>query len=78
MLYSIIDTKKGEAHGLKPALHNLIGDKMVVNENELRRISDDIYEAARTLGGEVMPEGVVVGEMKRNRQNKDRQNKDRQ
>lgn len=70
MLYSIIDTKKGEAHGLKPALHNLIGDKMVVNENELRYVSDDIYEAARTLGGDVMLEGEVIEELKKNRQNK--------
>lgn len=70
MLYSIINTEKGKEYGFNPALHNLIGDRMVVNENELRHVSPDIYEAARTLGGDVIPLGEVTEELKKNRQNK--------
>lgn len=65
MLYSIINTEKGKAHGFNPALHNTIGDRMVVNENELRHVSDDIYEAARILGGDIMQPGEVMEELKK-------------
>lgn len=64
MLYSIINTEKGRAHGFNPALHNTIGDRMVVNENELRHVSYDIFEAARILGGDIMQPGEVMEELK--------------
>lgn len=56
MLYSIIDTKKGEQYQLLPHLHQTVlnGDKMVVNENELRLVNSDIETAAAVLGGTVM------------------------
>lgn len=73
MLYSIIDTERGRAHGIDPALHNTIDGRMVVNENELRHVSDDIYEAARILGGDIMQPGEVMEELKKDRQNKAKQ-----
>ncbi len=56
MLYSIIDTQKGEIAGFSPVAHVLIqnGEKMIVNENELRMIDDNIEYAAQTLGGEIL------------------------
>ena len=64
MLYSIIDTKKGEAHGIVPRLHILCdkGAKMIVNENELRALNPDIEAAADLLGGTVMTEGEIINE----------------
>ena len=69
MLYSIIDTKKGEEHGLLAHLHQTYakGTKMVVNENELRLVDADLTKAAETLGGEVMTQGEVFNELKKNR-----------
>ena len=65
MLYSIILTELGEKHGLKPHLHRLTanGEKMVVNENELRLVNEDIELAAATLGGVVMTQGEVINEL---------------
>ena len=65
MLYSIILTELGEKHGLKPHLHRLTanGEKMVVNENELRLVNPDIDLAATTLGGVVMTQGEVINEL---------------
>ncbi len=70
MLYSIIDTKKGEAYGIAPRLHILCdkGAKMIVNENELRTVNQDIEAAAEMLGGTVMTEGEIINE--RNKLNK--------
>ena len=67
MLYSIIDTKKGEAHGIVPRLHILCdkGRKMIVNENELRALNPDIEAAADLLGGTVMTEGEIINETKK-------------
>lgn len=64
MLYSIIDTKKGEANGIVPRLHILCdkGAKMIVNENELRTLNPDIEAAADLLGGTVMTEGEIINE----------------
>ena len=66
MLYSIILTELGEKHGLRPYLHRLTanGEKMVVNENELRLVNPDIDLAAATLGGVVMMQGDVINELK--------------
>ena len=66
MLYSIILTELGENRGLKPHLHRLVddGQKMVVNENELRLVNPDIDLAAATLGGVVMTQGDVINELK--------------
>ena len=65
MLYSIINTKSGEQRGLLPHLHQLTdsGNKMVVNENELRLVNEDIELAAAMLGGVVMTQGEVINEL---------------
>lgn len=69
MLYSIIYTELGRQHGLRPDLHQTTanGTKMVVNENELRLVNSDIDKAAQLLGGEVMTQGEVVNELKKNK-----------
>ena len=69
MLYSIILTELGENRGLKPHLHRLTanGEKMVVNENELRLVNEDIELAAATLGGVVMTQGEVINELKKDK-----------
>ena len=53
MLYSIIDTKKGEEQGFLTLSHRTLsnGKKMIVNENELRLVDEDIIEAVKKLGG---------------------------
>ena len=53
MLYSIINTKKGEEQGLLALSHITLseGKKMIVNENELRLVDEDIIEAVKKLGG---------------------------
>lgn len=65
MLYSIINTKSGEQKGLLPHLHRLVddGQKMVVNENELRLVNEDIELTAAMLGGVVMTQGEVINEL---------------
>lgn len=69
MLYSIILTELGEKHGLRPHLHLLTanGEKMVVNENELRLVNPDIDLAAATLGGVVMTQDEVINELKKDK-----------
>ena len=53
MLYSIINTKKGEEQGFLAISHRTLskGNKMIVNENELRLVDEDIMEAVKKLGG---------------------------
>ena len=53
MLYSIINTKKGEEHGFLALSHRTLskGNKMIVNENELRLVDEDLIEAVKKLGG---------------------------
>ena len=53
MLYSIINTKKGEEQGFLAISHRTLskGKKMIVNENELRLVDEDIKEAVKKLGG---------------------------
>lgn len=53
MLYSIINTKKGEEQGFLALSHRTLskGNKMIVNENELRIVDEDIMEAVNKLGG---------------------------
>ena len=53
MLYSIINTKKGEEQGFLTISHRTLsnGKKMIVNENELRLVDEDIMEAVKKLGG---------------------------
>lgn len=62
MYYSIIDTAKGRAKGLNPYHHRLLkgGQKMVVNENELRRIYPEIDVAAASLGGKVLTKDETI------------------
>lgn len=56
MKYAIIDTGKGEQHGINPKLHMLLdnGGKMIVNENELRLVNANIAAAASEMGGTIM------------------------
>ena len=66
MLYSIIETKKGEQYGLLPHLHQTLpqGDRMVVNENELRLVNrQDIGAAAALLGGTLLTLWEVKNEI---------------
>ena len=53
MLYSIINTKKGEEQGCLALSHRTLskGNKMIVNENELRLVDEDLMEAVKKLGG---------------------------
>ena len=53
MLYAIINTKKGEEQGFLALSHRTLskGNKMIVNENELRLIDEDLIEAVNKLGG---------------------------
>ena len=53
MLYSIINTKKGEEQGFLTLSHRTLskGKKMIVNENELKMIDEDLMEAVKKLGG---------------------------
>lgn len=69
MLYSVIDTKKGENAGFASAAHILLkdGGKMIVNENELRKAGDDIVSAARELGGGILTHSEVTNIMKKDK-----------
>lgn len=53
MLYAIINTKKGEEKGFLALSHRMFseGNKMIVNENELRLVDEDLMEAVKKLGG---------------------------
>ena len=53
MLYSIINTKKGEEQGFLALSHRTLseGNQMIVNENELRLVDEDLIEAVKKLGG---------------------------
>ena len=53
MLYSIINTKKGEEQGFLALSHRMLseGNQMIVNENELRLVDEDLMEAVKKLGG---------------------------
>ena len=53
MLYSIINTKKGEEQGFLALSHRTLseGNQMIVNENELRLVDEDLMEAVKKLGG---------------------------
>lgn len=66
MKYAIIDTATGRAKGINPAYHYLFADssKMMVNENELRLVSADIEEAARSMGGEVITHEQAITQLK--------------
>lgn len=53
MLYSIINTKKGEEQGFLALSHRTLseGNQMIVNENELRLVDEDLMRAVKKLGG---------------------------
>ena len=53
MLYAIINNKKGEEQGFLALSHRTLskGNKMIVNENELRLVDEDLMEAVKKLGG---------------------------
>lgn len=68
MRYSIVDIKKAERYGLPASIHRTcFTTKMVVNENELLRVSLDIDEAASMLGGEVLTELECFEELKKDK-----------
>lgn len=54
MKYAVVNTTLAEKAGYMTILHRTIGDKMVLNENELSKINADIDESARSLGGVIM------------------------
>ena len=54
MKYAVVNIALAEKEGFVTILHREIGDKMVLNENELAKIGDDIDEVARMLGGVTM------------------------
>ena len=53
MLYSIINTKKGEERGFLALSHRTLskGKKMIVNENELKMVDENLMKAVKKLGG---------------------------
>ena len=53
MLYSIINTKKGEEQGFLTLSHRTLSNdkKMIVNENELKMVDEDLMKAVKKLGG---------------------------
>lgn len=63
MIYAIIDTAAAEKAGFKAIAHRTVGDKMIVNENELRIVNGDIEEAARKLGGVTMSYDELMNEI---------------
>ncbi len=67
MKYSIVSTFEAERVGIRKIHHNTNakGDKMVVNENELRKVNPDIKKAAVLLGGEVLSLGEVQEQIKK-------------
>ena len=54
MLYAIINTNKGEEQGFLALSHRTLskGNKMIVNENELRLVDEDLTKAVKKLGGD--------------------------
>lgn len=56
MKYSIVNTDAAEIRGIKREYHNVNAkkDKMVVNENELRKVDENISKAAALLGGDIL------------------------
>ena len=54
MLYSIINTKKGEEQGFLALSHRMLseGNQLIVNENELRLVDEDLSEAVKKLCGD--------------------------
>ncbi len=69
MLYAVIDTTKGEAAGFARLTHTLLDDgkKMILNENELRKVDDDLSRAAEALGGATVTYGEVINIYKKNK-----------
>ena len=53
MLYSIINTKKGEERGFLALSHRTLskGKKMIVNENELKMVDEEVMKAVKKPGG---------------------------
>ena len=60
MIYAVIDKNKGDSAGCLMITHNTDGDKMIVNENELRLRGDDIAAVAKSLDGELMSYGQLL------------------
>ena len=54
MIYAVVNIRLAEKEGFVTILHRTVGDKMVLNENELAKIGDNIDEVARKLGGVTM------------------------
>lgn len=59
MIYAVIDKNKGDSAGFLMITHNTYGDKMIVNENELRLRGDDTSAVAKSLDGELMSYGQL-------------------
>ena len=67
MLYSIIDAKLGEEKGFLPLTHRTLkkGELMVVNENELRKLGEDIAEEASKLGGSILTHSELLNKIRK-------------
>ena len=67
MLYALINKEKGEIAGVSRHTHNVYGNKMVVNENELKKINEDFGVAATILGGVVMDFSEISAWIRKNK-----------
>ena len=54
MIYAVVKAELAERAGFPQFTHRVLGDVMILNENELRNIDGDIGEAANKLGGVTM------------------------
>lgn len=64
MLYTIIDKDKGEQHGFRAVTHRIIKGKMILNENDLRRLGEDITSVATMLEGEILTHSELINKIK--------------
>ena len=71
MLYSIINASKGENAGFSAVTHLTLrnGSLMVVNENELRKLCDNISDAAASLDGRVLTHSELINIIKQYKHN---------
>lgn len=66
MRYSIISTEKGKELGIDPKCHRLSkdGGRMVVNECELLKLSNNPEDAASMLDGKLLSEWECIQQIK--------------
>lgn len=67
MLYTIIDKDRGEQNGFRSVNHRIIRSKMILNENDLRKLGEDITTVAQMLGGVIMTHSELINQIKQYR-----------